>query len=53
MTRSRALSRRIACFARTLPSTTGLTASRCEGLGVSEMWSEWPSSSTRSAEAPR
>ena len=36
MTWPRSLSPRWSCLARALPSTTGLTASRCEGLGASE-----------------
>src|SRR5262249_42800811 len=40
------------CFARTLPSTTGLTISRCDGLAVSERCTRLPSNS-RSEEAPR
>ena len=39
-------------LARTLPSTTGFTASRCEGLGASERWTLLPSNE-RSDEAPR
>eukprot|EP01139_Manchomonas_bermudensis_P010692 Amastigsp_a340901_14.p3 type:complete len:188 gc:universal Amastigsp_a340901_14:933-370(-) len=42
------------CLARALPSTTGLTASRCEGLASSVMWMFLPVRSlTRSYEAPR
>ncbi len=40
------------CLARTLPSTTVLTASRWEGLAVSDIWTMRPSNS-RSAEVPR
>ena len=36
MTWLRSVSPRWSCLARALPSTTGLTASRCEGLGASE-----------------
>ena len=41
------------CFARTLPITTGLTASRCDGLAVSERCILRPSGSIRSVEVPR
>src|ERR1700675_1512464 len=40
------------CLARVLPSTTGLTISRCDGLAVSERWTLLPSNS-RSDDAPR
>ncbi len=40
------------CLARTLPSTTGSTISRCDGLGVSDRWTLLPSNS-RSEDAPR
>jgi len=46
------MSRNCHCLARALPSTTGLTISRCDGFGVSERWTFWPSNS-RSEEAPR
>ena len=38
MTWLRSVSPRWSCLARALPSTTGLTASRCDGLGASERW---------------
>ena len=40
------------CLARTLPSTTGSTISRCDGLAVSDRCTLLPSNS-RSDEAPR
>src|SRR5215212_11511671 len=40
------------CLARTLPSTTGSTISRCEGLAVSDRWTLL-SSKLRSEDAPR
>ena len=40
------------CEARALPSTTGSTASRCDGLGNSDRWTLLPSNS-RSDEVPR
>src|SRR5215467_362075 len=40
------------CLARVLPSTTGLTISRCDGLAVSERWTRLLSNS-RSDDAPR
>ena len=40
------------CLARTLPSTTGSTISRCDGLAVSDRWILLLSNS-RSDEAPR
>ena len=40
------------CFALTCPRTTGLTASRCEGLSVKLIWTRFPSNSLL-AEAPR
>ncbi len=33
------------CLARALPSTTGLTISRCDGLAVSDRCTLWPSNS--------
>ncbi len=44
--------RRTSCRARTLPTTTGSTASRCEGLGCSDRCTVWPAIST-SVEVPR
>ena len=52
ITCARSLSPRCACLARTLPTTTGSTASRCEGLATRETWISL-SSKTRSAEVPR
>ena len=43
---------RWSCLARTLPSTTGSTISRWDGLAVSERWTLLPSKA-RSDEAPR
>ena len=40
------------CTARALPSTTGSTASRCDGLGSSDRWTLLPSNS-RSDDVPR
>ena len=37
-----ASSPRCCCFARTLPSTTGSTASRCDGLAASDRWTVLP-----------
>ena len=39
---SRRVSSRRSCLARTRPSTTGFTYSRCDGLKVSDMWIVWP-----------
>ena len=36
----------MSCRARTLPTTTGSTASRCDGLGWSERWTCRPAIST-------
>ena len=46
------LAARWVCLARTLPETTGLTASRWDGLAVSERWTVLPSKS-RSDDVPR
>ena len=40
------------CFALVWPSTTGLTASRCDGLSVKLTWTEFPSNSLLD-EAPK
>ena len=53
MIRARSVSRFLVCLARTLPSTTGLTASRCEGLAVRLRCTVPPSGSSRSVEVPR
>ena len=50
--RSPALQPCWSCLARTLPSTTGSTISRCDGLAVSERCTLLPSKE-RSDEAPR
>ena len=52
MTRLRSVSPFWRCLARTLPITTGFTASRCEGLAVSERWIWRPSGRMRSVEVP-
>ncbi|PWC78652.1 hypothetical protein TSH64_31485 [Azospirillum sp. TSH64] len=52
ITCSRSRSRRCCCLARTLPSTTGLTHSRWDGLAVSDRWTMLPLKS-RSDEVPR
>ena len=52
MVRSSGVAPYWSCLARTLPSTTGLTISRCDGLAVSERCTLLPSNS-RSDEAPR
>jgi len=48
----RSLSLSWSCLARTLPRTTGFTASRWDGLAVSDRWTVLPSNS-RSEDAPR
>ena len=52
MTFERSLSFSWSCLARTLPSTTGSTISRCDGLAVSDRCTLLPSNS-RSDDAPR
>ena len=52
MTVRREVSPAMSCRARTLPTTTGSTASRCDGLGCSERWTVRPSTSM-SVEVPR
>src|SRR5262245_43248662 len=43
----------LSCFARTMPSSTGLTASRWDGLAAHETATELPSTAMYSPSAPR
>mmetsp|Transcript_28912 Transcript_28912/g.55173 ORF Transcript_28912/g.55173 Transcript_28912/m.55173 type:complete len:228 (+) Transcript_28912:1594-2277(+) len=52
ITEVRASSLRWSCLARTLPRTTGFTASRCDGFAVRLRWTVFPLNS-RSEDAPR
>ena len=53
MTVARSVSPSRVCLARTLPTTTGLTASRCDGLAVRLRWTMRPPGISRSVEVPR